>query len=90
MIGAAATLAGVTRTTVSLAVIVFELTGTYRPSVNVESISLKLLVSTIGTLTYSLPTMFAVLVAKTVADAIEPRSICEMSSLLVTFSETIS
>ncbi|GAA5922545.1 chloride channel protein [Sporobolomyces koalae] len=57
MIGAAATLAGVTRTTVSLAVIVFELTGT---------------------LTYSLPTMFAVLVAKTVADAIEPRSIYDL------------
>ncbi|GAA6015134.1 hypothetical protein JCM11491_000477 [Sporobolomyces phaffii] len=57
MIGAVATLAGVTRTTVSLAVIAFELTGT---------------------LTYSLPTMFAVLVAKTVADAIEPRSIYDL------------
>ncbi|GAA5823615.1 hypothetical protein JCM3770_000699 [Rhodotorula araucariae] len=57
MIGAAATLAGVTRTTVSLAVIVFELTGT---------------------LTYSVPTMLAVLVAKTVADWIEPRSIYDL------------
>ncbi|GAA5887484.1 hypothetical protein JCM5296_002589 [Sporobolomyces johnsonii] len=57
MIGAAGALAGVTRTTVSLAVIVFELTGT---------------------LTYSVPTMFAVLVAKTVADAIEPRSIYDL------------
>ncbi|GAA6058723.1 hypothetical protein JCM10212_003411 [Sporobolomyces blumeae] len=57
MIGAVSTLAGVTRTTVSLAVIAFELTGT---------------------LTYSLPTMFAVLVAKTVADWIEPRSIYDL------------
>ncbi|GAA5857166.1 hypothetical protein JCM8547_009348 [Rhodosporidiobolus lusitaniae] len=57
MIGAAATLAGVTRTTVSLAVIVFELTGT---------------------LTYSVPTMLAVLLAKTVADSIEPRSIYDL------------
>ncbi|BGP36814.1 hypothetical protein JCM10449v2_000716 [Rhodotorula kratochvilovae] len=57
MIGAAATLAGVTRTTVSLAVIVFELTGT---------------------LTYSVPTMLAVLLAKTVADRIEPRSIYDL------------
>ncbi|GAA5971664.1 hypothetical protein JCM21900_003889 [Sporobolomyces salmonicolor] len=57
MIGAAGALAGVTRTTVSLAVIVFELTGT---------------------LTYSVPTMFAVLVAKSVADAIEPRSIYDL------------
>ncbi|GAA5899900.1 hypothetical protein JCM6882_006997 [Rhodosporidiobolus microsporus] len=57
MIGAAATLAGVTRTTVSLAVIVFELTGT---------------------LTYSVPTMLAVVLAKTVADSIEPRSIYDL------------
>ncbi|GAA5978499.1 hypothetical protein JCM11641_007964 [Rhodosporidiobolus odoratus] len=57
MVGAAATLAGVTRTTVSLAVIVFELTGT---------------------LTYSVPTMLAVLIAKTVADSIEPRSIYDL------------
>ncbi|BGO96631.1 Chloride channel [Rhodotorula toruloides] len=57
MIGAAAALAGVTRTTVSLAVIVFELTGT---------------------LTYSVPTMLAVLLAKTVADSIEPRSIYDL------------
>ncbi|GAA6035182.1 hypothetical protein JCM8097_006407 [Rhodosporidiobolus ruineniae] len=57
MIGAASTLAGVTRTTVSLAVIVFELTGT---------------------LTYSVPTMAAVLLAKTVADSIEPRSIYDL------------
>ncbi|GAA5957454.1 hypothetical protein JCM10213_001324 [Rhodosporidiobolus nylandii] len=57
MIGAAAALAGVTRTTVSLAVIVFELTGT---------------------LTYSVPTMLGVLIAKTVADSIEPRSIYDL------------
>ncbi|GAA6001698.1 hypothetical protein JCM10207_002272 [Rhodosporidiobolus poonsookiae] len=57
MIGAAATLAGVTRTTVSLAVSVFELTGT---------------------LTYSVPTMLAVLLAKTVADRIEARSIYDL------------
>ncbi|GAA5834523.1 hypothetical protein JCM9279_004343 [Rhodotorula babjevae] len=57
MIGAASTLAGVTRTTVSLAVIVFELTGT---------------------LTYSVPTMLAVLLSKTVADRIEPRSIYDL------------
>jgi chloride channel 3/4/5 len=42
------------RTTVSLAVIVFELTDT---------------------LTYAVPVMLAVLVAKTVADALEPKGI---------------
>ncbi|ORY75039.1 chloride channel [Leucosporidium creatinivorum] len=57
MIGAAATLAGVTRTTVSLAVIMFELTGS---------------------LTYTVPVMLGVLTAKTVADAIEPRSIYDL------------
>ncbi|KAK4055337.1 hypothetical protein OIV83_000620 [Microbotryomycetes sp. JL201] len=57
MIGAASTLAGVTRTTVSLAVIMFELTGS---------------------LTYSVPVMLGVLSAKTVADAIEPRSIYDL------------
>ncbi|GAA5832914.1 hypothetical protein JCM11251_000528 [Rhodosporidiobolus azoricus] len=57
MVGAAATLAGVTRTTVSLVVIVMELTGT---------------------LTYSVPTMLAVVLAKTVADRIEPRSIYDL------------
>ncbi|KAM0793320.1 hypothetical protein ACM66B_000778 [Microbotryomycetes sp. NB124-2] len=57
MIGAASTLAGVTRTTVSLAVIMFELTGS---------------------LTYSVPVMLGVLTAKTVADAIEPRSIYDL------------
>ncbi|KAK4050514.1 hypothetical protein OIO90_005097 [Microbotryomycetes sp. JL221] len=57
MIGAAATLAGVTRTTVSLAVIMFELTGS---------------------LTYSVPVMLGVLTAKTVADAVEPRSIYDL------------
>ncbi|KAG9122291.1 hypothetical protein FRC07_001406 [Ceratobasidium sp. 392] len=57
MIGAAATLSGVTRTTVSLAVIMFELTGT---------------------LTYVIPVMLAVLVAKTVADALEPKGIYDL------------
>lgn len=57
MVGAAATLAGVTRTTVSLAVIMFELTGT---------------------LTYVIPVMLAVLVAKTVADGLEKRGIYEL------------
>ncbi|KAM0755539.1 hypothetical protein T439DRAFT_341321 [Meredithblackwellia eburnea MCA 4105] len=57
MVGAAATLAGVTRTTVSLAVIMFELTGT---------------------LSYTIPVMLSVLIAKTVGDAIEPRSIYDL------------
>lgn len=57
MVGAAATLSGVTRTTVSLAVIMFELTDT---------------------LTYAVPVMLAVLVAKTVADALEPKGIYEL------------
>ncbi|KAG8787140.1 hypothetical protein FRC15_009885 [Serendipita sp. 397] len=57
MIGAAATLSGVTRTTVSLAVIMFELTGT---------------------LTYVVPVMLSVLVAKTVADALEPKGIYDL------------
>ncbi|KAF8264176.1 chloride channel [Lactarius quietus] len=57
MVGAAATLSGVTRTTVSLAVIMFELTDT---------------------LTYTMPVMLSVLVAKTVADALEPKGIYEL------------
>ncbi|KIY46768.1 hypothetical protein FISHEDRAFT_66304 [Fistulina hepatica ATCC 64428] len=57
MVGAAATLSGVTRTTVSLAVIMFELTNT---------------------LTYVVPVMLSVLVAKTVADAIEPKGIYDL------------
>jgi len=57
MVGAAATLSGVTRTTVSLAVIMFELTDT---------------------LTYTMPVMLGVLVAKTVADALEPKGIYEL------------
>ncbi|TFK44756.1 voltage-gated chloride channel [Crucibulum laeve] len=57
MVGAAATLSGVTRTTVSLAVIMFELTNT---------------------LTYAVPVMLSVLVAKTVADALEPKGIYDL------------
>lgn len=57
MVGAAASLSGVTRTTVSLAVIMFELTDT---------------------LTYVVPVMLAVLVAKTVADALEPKGIYDL------------
>ncbi|KAG1752982.1 chloride channel [Suillus lakei] len=57
MVGAAAALSGVTRTTVSLAVIVFELTDT---------------------LTYAVPVMLSVLVAKTVADALEPKGIYDL------------
>ncbi|KAI0645812.1 chloride channel [Trametes meyenii] len=57
MVGAAATLSGVTRTTVSLAVIVFELTDT---------------------LTYAVPVMLSILVAKTVADALEPKGIYDL------------
>ncbi|KAH7097978.1 chloride channel [Auriculariales sp. MPI-PUGE-AT-0066] len=57
MVGAAAALSGATRTTVSLAVIMFELTDT---------------------LTYVIPVMLGVLVAKTVADALEPRGIYDL------------
>ncbi|KAG1751594.1 chloride channel [Suillus paluster] len=57
MVGAAAALSGVTRTTVSLAVIMFELTDT---------------------LTYAVPVMLSVLVAKTVADALEPKGIYDL------------
>jgi chloride channel 3/4/5 len=64
MVGAAATLSGVTRTTVSLAVIMFELTDT---------------------LTYAVPVMLAVLVAKTVADALEPKGIYELVIEYVSF-----
>lgn len=56
MVGAAATLSGVTRTTISLVVIMFELTGR---------------------LTYSLPVMLAILLARTIADALEPANIYE-------------
>ena len=54
MVGAAATLAGVTRMTVSLVVIMFELTGA---------------------LTYVVPVMIAVMIAKWVGDALEPEGI---------------
>ena len=54
IVGSAAALAGVTRMTVSLVVIMFELTGT---------------------LTYALPIMLAVMVAKWTADAMVPPSI---------------
>ncbi|KZT42536.1 clc channel [Sistotremastrum suecicum HHB10207 ss-3] len=57
MVGAAATLSGVTRTTVSLAVIMFELTDT---------------------LSYTVPVMLSILVAKTVADALEPKGIYDL------------
>ncbi|SPO29570.1 related to chloride channel protein [Ustilago trichophora] len=57
MVGAAAALSGVTRTTVSLAVIMFELTGT---------------------LTYSVPVMLSILVAKTIADALEHKGIYDL------------
>ncbi|KAH7914150.1 chloride channel [Hygrophoropsis aurantiaca] len=57
MVGAAAALSGVTRTTLSLAVIMFELTDT---------------------LTYAVPVMLSVLVAKTVADALEPKGIYDL------------
>ncbi|KAK0460988.1 chloride channel [Desarmillaria tabescens] len=61
MVGAAASLSGVTRTTVSLAVIMFELTDT---------------------LTYVVPVMLAVLVAKGVADALEPKGIYDLIGYL--------
>ncbi|PLW15660.1 hypothetical protein PCANC_15090 [Puccinia coronata f. sp. avenae] len=57
MVGAAAMLAGVTRTTLSLAVIVVELTGS---------------------LVYILPISISVIIAKTMADAIEHRSIYDL------------
>lgn len=57
VVGAAAALAGVTRMTVSLTVIVFELTGTLR---------------------FVVPVSIAILVAKTVADAIESHGIYDL------------
>lgn len=57
MVGAAASLSGVTRTTISLAVIMFELTDS---------------------LSYVIPVMLSVLVAKTVADALEPKGIYDL------------
>ncbi|KAJ6586988.1 chloride channel [Mycena vulgaris] len=57
MVGAAATLSGVTRTTISLSVIMFELTDS---------------------LTYTVPLMLSILVAKTVADALEPKGIYDL------------
>ncbi|KAI9362902.1 clc channel [Zopfochytrium polystomum] len=56
MVGAAAVLSGVTRMTVSLVVIMVELTGA---------------------LTYVIPIMCAIMVAKWIADFIEPKSIYE-------------
>ncbi|CAK5281533.1 unnamed protein product [Mycena citricolor] len=57
MIGAAAALSGVTRTTISLCVIMFELTDS---------------------LTYTVPLMLSILVAKTLADALEPKGIYDL------------
>ncbi|KAJ7703130.1 chloride channel [Mycena rosella] len=57
MVGAAAALSGVTRTTISLSVIMFELTDS---------------------LTYTVPLMLSILVAKTVADALEPKGIYDL------------
>ncbi len=57
MVGAAAALSGVTRTTVSLVVIMFELTGT---------------------LTYSIPVMLSVLIARTIADGLEHKGIYDL------------
>ncbi|KAJ7045582.1 chloride channel [Mycena alexandri] len=57
MIGAAATLSGVTRTTISLSVIMFELTDS---------------------MTYTVPLMLSILVAKTLADALEPKGIYDL------------
>jgi chloride channel 3/4/5 len=82
MVGAASALAGVTRTTVSLAVIMlyvgsaFSLKGLqkliWRISLQTSTFS-----ELTGTLSYTVPVMLGILVAKTVADAIEPRSICK-------------
>lgn len=68
MVGAAASLSGVTRATISLAVIVFELTNT---------------------LTYAVPVMLAVLVAKTVADALEPKGIYDLVIEYVLVSDIV-
>ncbi|KAJ7251496.1 chloride channel [Mycena haematopus] len=57
MIGAAATLSGVTRTTISLSVIMFELTDS---------------------MTYTVPLMLSILVAKTLADVLEPKGIYDL------------
>lgn len=57
IVGAAAALAGATRTTVSLVVIVTELTAS---------------------VTYAVPVMLGVMVAKTVADALEPKGIYDL------------
>lgn len=85
MVGAAAALAGVTRTTVSLAVIMFELTGEFcvrkkwsEGNERADEGADVRDVRDAGTLTYVLPVMLGVMVAKTVADAIEPRSIYDL------------
>lgn len=57
MVGAAACLSGVTRTTISLVVIMFELTGT---------------------LTYAVPVILSVLVARTIADGLEHKGIYDL------------
>ncbi|KIK97755.1 hypothetical protein PAXRUDRAFT_31622 [Paxillus rubicundulus Ve08.2h10] len=57
LVGAASALSGVTQTTVSLAVIMFEITNT---------------------LTYVVPVMLSILVAKTVADVLEPKGIYDL------------
>ncbi|KAK7057143.1 chloride channel protein [Favolaschia claudopus] len=59
MVGAAATLSGLTRTTISLSVIMFELTDSMTYTVPLISVSL-------------------ILVAKTLADALEPKGIYDL------------
>ncbi|KAL1792087.1 hypothetical protein ACET3X_009838 [Alternaria dauci] len=62
MVGAAAFLAGVSRMTISLAVIMFELTGQ---------------------LSYTLPSMLAILVAKWTADAISTEGVYDLAQTLL-------
>lgn len=83
MVGAAATLAGVTRTTVSLAVIMFEVGGSLCLTCLHEAgacltSNVRCVCQLTGTLTYVTPVMLAVLFSKTTADYIEGRSIYDL------------
>ncbi|KAJ7901901.1 chloride channel [Mycena olivaceomarginata] len=77
MVGAAATLSGVTRTTISLSVIMFELTDSMTYTVPLISFFLTCCIrhsADIPSLLY----MLSILVAKTLADVLEPKGIYDL------------
>lgn len=74
MVGAAATLSGVTVSFIVFGFNTFFESGLQRTTVSLAVIMFELT----DTLTYAVPVMLSVLVAKTVADALEPKGIYDL------------